>query len=240
MLLCKKYIINMRNVCISLLLFSILSCNAQQDSDRKLAPDKFEKGISQSGIQVLDVRTSGEYQGGHIKNAMQANWNDRNQFVERVKSMDKDKAVYVYCLAGGRSAAAADWMRQEGFKNVLELEGGMNAWKRENKPVEGQSNEPQMTIEQYWASIPKDKTTLVDFGATWCPPCVKMAPVITELQNSKDLNFTLVKIDAGIHTDIQKALNIEPIPVFIVYKGGKEVWRKQGIVSKEELTAQLK
>jgi hypothetical protein len=35
-------------------------------------------------------------------------------------------------------------------------------------------------------------------------------------------------------------MNIEPIPVFIVYKEGKEVWRKQGVVSKEDLLAQLK
>jgi thiol-disulfide isomerase/thioredoxin len=154
--------------------------------------------------------------------------------------VDKDKPVYIYCLAGGRSAAAAEWMRQTGFKNVLELVGGMNAWKKENKPVEGMSNQPQMTIEQYWARIPKDKTTLVDFGASWCPPCVKMAPVLDELVSTKDVNFELVKIDAGIHTDIQKILHIEPIPVFIIYKEGKEVWRKQGIVSKEELLEQLR
>jgi thiol-disulfide isomerase/thioredoxin len=121
----------------------------------------------------------------------------------------------------------------------LELNGGFNEWKKERKSVEGMSNEPQMTIEQYWAKIPKDKTTLVDFGAGWCPPCVKMAPVIDELESNKDLNFLLVKVDAGIHTEIQKALNIEPIPVFIVYKEGKEVWRKQGMVTKEELLLQL-
>lgn len=109
-----------------------------------------------------------------------------------------------------------------------------------SKPLEGKSNETQLTVEQYWASIPKDKTTLVDFGATWCPPCVKMNPVLDELQNNKELNFLLVKVDAGIHTDVMKALNVEPIPVFIVYKEGKEVWRKQGVVSKEELLTQLK
>jgi len=37
-----------------------------------------------------------------------------------------------------------------------------------------------------------------------------------------------------------KELNIEPIPVFIVYKEGKEVWRKQGLVGKEELLDLLK
>ncbi|HMK25102.1 MAG TPA: rhodanese-like domain-containing protein [Chitinophagaceae bacterium] len=230
----------MKNVWFCVLLFSTFSSQGQQDSSRKIGPDKFEKGISKQGIQVLDVRTSGEYQGGHIKNALLADWNDKNQFNDRIKYVDKDKPVYIYCAVGGRSSAAAAWMRENGFANVLELNGGFNEWKKERKPVEGMSNEPQMTIEQYWAKIPKDKTTLVDFGASWCPPCVKMAPVIDELETVKDLNFLLVKIDAGLHTDIQKALNIEPIPVFIIYKDGKEIWRKQGVVSKEELLAQLK
>lgn len=178
-------------------------------------------------MQLLDVRTAGEYQTGHIKNALQADWTQNKQFVDRIQYVDKDKPVYIYCLVGGRSAAAADWMRKNGFKNVVELTGGINAWKNASKPLEGKSNETQLTVEQYWASIPKDKTTLVDFGATWCPPCVKMNPVLDELQNNKELNFLLVKVDAGIHTDVMKALNVEPIPVFIVYKEGKEVWRKQ-------------
>jgi thiol-disulfide isomerase/thioredoxin len=97
-----------------------------------------------------------------------------------------------------------------------------------------------MTQEEYLSSIPKDKTVLVDFGATWCPPCVKMAPVLDELEKNKTLHFTLFKVDAGIHTDVMKANNVEGIPVFIVYKNGVETWRKQGIVPKEELEAQLK
>ena len=66
-----------------------------------------------------------------------------------------------------------------------------------------------------------------------------MKPVIDELEANKDLNFLLLKVDAGLHTTVMKSLNVEPIPLFIIYKEGKEVWRKQGIVSKEELMAQL-
>ena len=119
------------------------------------------------------------------------------------------------------------------------MTGGINAWKSAGKPLEGSSNEPQMTVDQYWAGISKDKTTLVDFGASWCPPCIKMNPVIDELVRNKNLNFQLVKVDASVHTDVMKAIDIEPIPVFVIYKGGKEVWRKQGVVTKEELLAQL-
>jgi hypothetical protein len=61
--------------------------------------------------------------------------------------------------------------------------------------------------------------------------------VINELEKIKDLDFLLIRVDAGIHTDIQKVLNIDPNPrVFIVYKDGKEVWRKPGLcVSKRRI-----
>ena len=224
-----------------MLLFSgILSCKGQAGSSDKINADEFNKKITGGQVQLLDVRTAGEFKSGHIENALQADWNNMTQFIERIQYVDKDKPVYVYCLAGMRSAAAAEWMRKNGYHTVIELEGGINAWKKAEKPLEGASTEKQMTIDEYWAGIPKDKITLVDFGAKWCPPCVKMEPVLAELQATKELNFLLVKVDGGIHTDVMNTLKTEPIPFFIVYKKGKEVWRKQGIVSKKELLAQLK
>lgn len=230
----------MKNVFSLFLLFSILSCKGQADSSRKLNSDEFEKAINGKDVQVLDVRTASEYNSGHIKNALLSDWTNSTQFNDRIQYVDKDKPVYIYCLVGGRSAAAADWMRKNGFKKVVELVGGMNAWKKASKPVEGASTEKQMTVEQYWSKIPANKTTLVDVGAAWCPPCVKMQPVLDDLEKTKGLNFLLVKIDAGVHTDVLKALNIDPIPVFIIYKNGKETWRKQGIVTKEEFLKQIK
>ncbi len=225
----------MKNVFFLLLFSGILSCKGQADSSSKVNPDEFIKKITAREVQLLDVRTAGEFKSGHIENALQADWNNKTQFNERVQYVDKDKPVYIYCLAGSRSAAAAEWMRKNGYHTIIELEGGINAWKKAGKPLEGGSTEKQLTIDEYWARIPKDKTTLVDFGARWCPPCVKMDPILAELQTNKKLNFLLVKVDGGIHTDVMNALNIEPIPFFIVYKKGKEVWRKQGVVSKEEL-----
>lgn len=237
-LLLSKYS-PMQNVFLAFLFFSFTSCSGQQ-SIAKMRPDEFEQAVKQTDIQVFDVRTAGEYNSGHLANALQADWTDQAQFMDRVQHLDKNKPVYVYCLVGGRSNAAANWMRSNGFKTVVELDGGINAWKAGNKPLEGKSNEPQMTLAQYQASIPADKTTLVDFGARWCPPCVKMAPVIEALRQSDKLNFTFINIDAGIHTSLMQELGIAPIPVFIIYKNGKETWRKQGIVSKEELMGQLR
>jgi len=230
----------MKNVWFCFLLLITISCKSQQDSSRNLNPDGFEKGIAKEGVQVLDVRTAGEFQSGHIINALQANWMDKTEFVNRLKYVDKDKPVYVYCLGGGRSAAAVAWMKENGFTNLYDLTGGITAWKKANKPVAGMSNEPQMTTQDYQARVNSHKTVLVDFGAEWCPPCVKMKPVIKELEQTKGLDYLLVKIDAGVQTNLMKEMNIEPIPVFIIYKDGKETWRHQGIVSKEDLEKQLK
>jgi rhodanese-related sulfurtransferase/glutaredoxin len=229
----------MKNAWLIVLLFVVTSCKSQSGTDSKLSAEEFEKVINLPGAQILDVRTGAEFNSGHIKNAMQANWVNREEFTERVKFIDKDKPVYLYCLVGSRSSAAANWLLDNGFKNVAELQGGINAWKRANKTVEGISNLPQISMEAYQAIISTDKTILIDFSADWCPPCVKMKPILEELEKSKNLNFQLIKIDAGVNTEIMKSLNIEPIPFFIIYKNGKEVWRKQGVISKEELHKQL-
>ena len=230
----------MRNVLLNLLLLIGFSCQSQSSGLVRLGADDFEKEIAKPDAQVLDVRTASEFSSGHLKNALQANWADRQQFIDRTQYIDKEKTVYIYCLVGSRSTYAAEWLRNNGFKNVIELGGGINAWKRAGKPVEGSSNEKQFTLEEYKAGIPADKTMLVDFGAAWCPPCVKMEPVLTEIKEDKSLNFSFLKIDAGVHLNLMKALNIEPIPAFIIYKNGQEVWRKHGIISKEELKTQLK
>ena len=229
------------NTITSTLLLStiIISCTAQTKT--ALSADEFEKAITiKENIQILDVRTPGEFFSGHIKNALQADWNENTEFERRLAFVDKNKPVFVYCLAGGRSAAAAEKMRTAGYKDVYELSGGTNAWRAANKPLEGASTEKQMTIDELNATISGSKTVLVDFGASWCPPCKQMEPVLKSLtQNNKD-KFTLIKVDGGRDQDILQAYKVTALPVFIVFKDGKQVWRKDGIATENEIAEQLK
>ncbi|MGZ8556980.1 MAG: thioredoxin domain-containing protein [Chitinophagaceae bacterium] len=211
------------------------STNAQKAN---LSVAEFEKGINQSNIQILDVRTPGEYQSGHLKNAFLADWNNQKEFQERVVALDKNKPVYTYCLAGSRSSAATEWLKQNGF-TAYNLSGGISAWKKDNKPVEQIEDVKQITLAEYMAQIPKDKTVLVDFGAEWCPPCKKMDPVLDSLVKTHASEFLLIKIDAGRQTDISRELKVDALPTFIIYKGGKEVWRKQGITDAKEFIGQF-
>jgi len=188
---------------------------------------------------VLDVRTPGEYNSGHIKNALLADWTNKSDFNNGVKYLDKSKPVLVYCASGGRSAQAAQWLAGNGFKQVENLKGGFNEWKFEKKPYDAAANVVQLTIDQYYTSLKGDKPVLVDFGAEWCPPCKKMQPTLDALQNEMKNKFKFVKVDGGINTALMQQLDVSTLPTFIVYKHGKEVWRKQGIVEKDELKKQL-
>lgn len=73
---------------------------------------------------VLDVRELHEYQtaniGGHLI--------PLNDLPRRMSELDPGKEIVVHCKLGGRSAKAADFLRQSGFKNVHNLAGGITAW----------------------------------------------------------------------------------------------------------------
>lgn len=78
---------------------------------------------------VLDVRTPGEYNGGHLPKAVNVDYN--NGFEAGMQNMDKSKTYLVYCQAGGRSAKATQWMVSNGFTNVYNMNGGFSAWNGE-------------------------------------------------------------------------------------------------------------
>jgi thioredoxin len=227
-----------RIVYVSLFTLILFSCTAQTKTN--LSADEFEKAVAKDSVQILDVRTPGEYAGGHIKNTLLANWNDATEFERRISYVDKNKPVYVYCLAGGRSAAAAQKMRATGFENVYELQGGINAWKSGNKNLEGVSTAKMpFSLENFNAAINSSKTVLVDFGAEWCPPCKKMEPVLQSLQKNNEGKFSLVKVDGGNDEAILKEYKVTQLPVFIIFKDGKQVWRKDGVVDEKEIAAHL-
>lgn len=224
---------------ISIIILSVLSFSIYAQNNSSLPVNGFEQGIRSNNVQVLDVRTAAEYNSGHLKKSLQADWYNQQQFKERTNNMDKSKPVYVYCLTGVRSAAAVKQLKQNGFGNVQDLKGGLTAWKLANKPVEGAANVKQITLAEYTAKVNSTKPVLVDFGAEWCPPCKKMEPVIAQLKNEAADKYKVIIIDGATQIDIQKQLKIEAFPVFIVYKNGKEVWRKQGVATLEELKAKL-
>jgi rhodanese-related sulfurtransferase len=125
----KKYIL-----AVFVMFTALMSVNAQKKV-KNLGVEEFEKGSKNTGTVILDVRTPEEYQTGHLKNAILLDISEQS-FSASLDKLDKSKAYYVYCQAGGRSTTAAEIMAEKGFKKVYNLSGGIAAWKKAQKTVE--------------------------------------------------------------------------------------------------------
>lgn len=108
-----------------------LSGQVNAQSAQQISPAELAK-LLESGkhIQLVDVRTPQEYKDGFIKGAVLADWKNKQEFFSVSQRLDKSKPVYTYCLAGVRSAEAANALRKSGF-TVIDLTGGIKAWKKE-------------------------------------------------------------------------------------------------------------
>lgn len=222
---------------VGVFLLAFLSFHAFAQTP-ELEPNDFDHGITGKQVQLLDVRTKGEYDKGHISNAMHADWNDSIEFHRRTEFLDKSAPVYVYCLSGGRSHAAAEELRKNGYA-VYELKGGLTAWKSASLPVEQPEGVKDLSLEEFNHIIGKDGTVLVDFGAPWCPPCRQMIPVVDKFEKSEK-NVRVIRLNADESASTLKALNIDALPTFIIYKNGIETWRKVGIAKMTEFKKQVK
>lgn len=85
-------------------------------------------------IVILDVRTLQEFEEGHIENAINADVNS-DLFNDMISSLDKNKVYLVYCASGTRSIKAANMMKEKGFHEIYNLNGGITRWKNDGFQV---------------------------------------------------------------------------------------------------------
>ena len=124
-----------RVLSLFVLFLGLTSClKNQSEGVQVLDVAKYEQKMTQPDVQLIDVRTPEEFAEGHLENAINMDINGDN-FEASVASLDKEKPVMVYCKLGGRSSKAATRLKELGFKNISDLEGGITNWTNENKPT---------------------------------------------------------------------------------------------------------
>ncbi|MCW2831700.1 MAG: sulfurtransferase [Aeromicrobium sp.] len=84
-----------------------------------------------AGLVVLDVREDHEWAAGHIAGAVHVPLGD---LPARVGELDPTVRTLVVCHVGGRSARATAWLHAQGHE-VVNLQGGMEAWEQAGRPV---------------------------------------------------------------------------------------------------------
>lgn len=225
------------------LLLTLQSCVAQSDikSEKHLIDTKeFSEGIQNPDqVQILDVRTPGEYTQGHLPNAINYDWLG-NDFEEQSKNLDKSKPVYLYCQSGRRSAQAADKLVSQGFK-VYELKGGILNWRSKNLPesTEGAVATNGMSMNDYKDLLQDDKLILIDFYADWCAPCKKMEPFLNKISEDMNQDVKVIRIDVEAHKSLANELKISAIPILKLYKNQEMIWEQNGFIGETELRESL-
>ena len=220
--------------CIAMifLTLSVLSVKAQT----QLGPDEFENKLSGSQqVQLIDVRTPSEYQDGHLKNSKNVDYKSPN-FKEEIKGLDKSKPVLVYCLSGGRSALASKVLVENGFTQVYEMKGGYLKWSSSEKKVEGAEGKTAkgMSIAYFNKLTASSGVVLIDFYAKWCAPCIKMLPTVTKIKSDYQGRAKVETVDYDANKALAKELGIDEIPAFLLYKDGKLITRKNGMMEEKD------
>ena len=117
------------------ILASIVSSSlaAKPAAPAQVKVEQAEKQLAE-GAQILDVRTQGEWDEGHLKDAKFVCVTEGG-FLDKAKTaLDPKKPVLVYCKSGKRSVSAAKQLRDAGYV-VYDLEGGIVSWMAAGKPV---------------------------------------------------------------------------------------------------------
>nr|WP_295975622.1 rhodanese-like domain-containing protein [uncultured Bacillus sp.] len=126
----------MKKIGFALLLVSVMllaSCGSvnsgSEGNDAKLYEDVSVKQakelIDNDEVVVIDVRTQEEFNEGHIPNARLI---PVDEIDNKMEDLDKDTSYLIVCRSGNRSATASKLLAKNGFNNMKNMKGGMNAW----------------------------------------------------------------------------------------------------------------
>uniref|UniRef100_UPI0025827287 thiosulfate sulfurtransferase GlpE n=1 Tax=uncultured Spongiibacter sp. TaxID=870896 RepID=UPI0025827287 len=90
-------------------------------SFKRISISDAEQLLRQPSTQLADIRDEQSYQLGHIKGASHLDNHNLQQFIE---DADPDAPLIIYCYHGNSSQSAADWLSEQGFSDVVSLDGG--------------------------------------------------------------------------------------------------------------------
>lgn len=105
----------------------LTSCKRTSKDIENISVVELKNRIDNGAVQLLDVRTPQEWNGGIIKGALKVNVTTDEFETKADEVLDKSKEVYVYCRSGGRSLVASKLLKEKGYK-VYNVEGGYMAW----------------------------------------------------------------------------------------------------------------
>ena len=118
----------------------VLPAQSAQDNTRiiavssKEAADLIEKHKGDKDFAILDIRTPGEFQSGHLAKSIPIDFHSKN-FADQLSRLDKEKTFLIYCRSGNRSTKSLELFKKLKFKKVYHMASGIRVWKSEGFSV---------------------------------------------------------------------------------------------------------
>ena len=107
--------------------FILMSSCAIGQNQNDISIEELKNKIASQKYILVDVRTSEEYNNGHLKGSINIDYFSDN-FSEEISSLGLESPILVYCRSGNRSGKAMNIMYDLGFKEVKNLIGGYKSW----------------------------------------------------------------------------------------------------------------
>lgn len=223
-------------LCTSFFLLLTPILQAQVSS---LSPDDFyDKLKTEQAPQLLDLRNDKDFANGHIKKAINYDYNDEGFEHFVLQNFNREKTLYIYCLSGVRSSEAIIYLSELGFKKIVELEKGLVNWSANSKPYVSRKafTKPitAFTLQDLEREIGTNKLLLVNFYANECEPCKEMKPTLLKIARENP-SVKLLQIDPEKSEGIVALFKAYEIPTLILFKNGRQYWRDSGIKTEEQL-----
>jgi thioredoxin 2 len=101
------------------------------------------------------------------------------------------------------------------------------------------TGEPQeVDSEALWRAVQSAPVpVMVDLWAPWCGPCRTAGPIFTELGKERAGELVVLKVNTDANPELSAQLGIRGIPTFLLFKQGREVARRSGVMPKPALAS---
>lgn len=116
------------------LLVSVFQVASAKKDGKNFDVKHFQNKITSSNTVVVDVRTPSEFAEGHISGAILIDVLDKS-FEKNITALSKKRTICVYCRSGNRSGKAVKLLIEKKYRKVINLIGGIKAWKNAGKEV---------------------------------------------------------------------------------------------------------
>jgi thioredoxin 1 len=97
-----------------------------------------------------------------------------------------------------------------------------------------------VTTDTFTAEVLEaDKPVLVDFWATWCPPCRVMSPILDEMAGARD-DIKIVSVDVDNEQELAVQYGVLGMPTFMLFSGGAPIANLVGARPRKRLESELR